>query len=233
MRQQNLQRQQRSLQFTMNEPHRAAGEFDFLERPLIGSEKAFVTPSPAIVFGRRFRREPLRRKDVGQEPNVVLGLPFGRHTNQPTQKRLLLLLLDCFRPVVDQAFLPLLDGRFIQGLLANLRRHPQQTRLAVLENRAGQFIAHRGRIGHDQGIHRQQGQHLSQVQPFVGGSLADPPAPQQPRSEVDEGITQAVGADASLLPLPMWASSSAERGHSIRDPSQPIGTKPSIVSRSA
>ena len=80
-----------------------------------------------------------------------------------------------------------LDGRFIQGVQANLRRHPQQKRLAVLENREGQFIAHRGRIGHDQGIHRQQGQHLSQVQPFVGGSLADPPAPQQPRSEVDEG----------------------------------------------
>ena len=77
MRQQNLQRQQRSLQFTMNEPHRAAGEFDFLERPLIGSEEAFVTPSPAIVLGRRFRREPLRRKDVGQEPNVVFGLSFG------------------------------------------------------------------------------------------------------------------------------------------------------------
>src|SRR5208337_2053182 len=34
VRQQNLQRQQRSLQFTMNEPYRAAGEFDFLERPL-------------------------------------------------------------------------------------------------------------------------------------------------------------------------------------------------------
>ncbi len=141
----------------MNEPDRAAGKFDFLERPFISSEEALVAPSPAIEFGRRFRREPLRTEDVGQEPDIVFGLPLGLDTNQPTHERWLLLLLDGFRPVVDQAFLPLLDGSFIQRVQANLRRHPQQKRLLVLEDRAGQFIAHIGRIGHDQGLRRQEG----------------------------------------------------------------------------
>src|SRR5258708_36053834 len=50
--QQNLQGQQGSFQFTMNELHRTTGEFEFLERPLVGSEQTFVSPPPAVEFGR-------------------------------------------------------------------------------------------------------------------------------------------------------------------------------------
>ena len=55
-----------------------------------------------------------------------------------------------------------------------------------MENGPGQFITQVGGIRHNQCLRRQQAQHLPQVQPFVSGSFADPPRPQQPQSEMDE-----------------------------------------------
>src|SRR5579862_2660678 len=64
--QQNLQGQQGSFQFTMDELHRTTGEFEFLERPLVGSEQTFVSPPPAVELRRRLHREPLRVENVRQ-----------------------------------------------------------------------------------------------------------------------------------------------------------------------
>src|SRR5580704_8407453 len=82
--QQYLQGQQRAFQFAMDELHRAAGKFEFLERPFVGSEQTFVSPPPAIEFGRCSRRQLLGIENVGEQPDVIHYLARGLYANEPT-----------------------------------------------------------------------------------------------------------------------------------------------------
>ena len=51
--------------------------------------------------------------------------------------------------------------------------------------------------------------------------------------KLTKAITHSVGADLSFLDFPKLCSNSAVRGHSIREPSHPNGSQPSVVIRSA
>src|SRR5262249_37618363 len=106
MRQQQLQRQQRRLRLTMHQAYRPAGERELVDRSLVYSEYPFIPPTTAVGLRRRLHRQARGVEDIGQQPDVVLGLTAGRHADQPTGDRRQLLLLNVDRPVVDQALIP-------------------------------------------------------------------------------------------------------------------------------
>ena len=109
----------------MDELDRAAGKFEFLERPLIGSKQTFISPPPAVKFRRRFQRQPVGIENVCQQPDVVFGLTRGLDANEPAQQRRLFCFLRRFRPIIDQSFLPVFQGRVVNRVQPVLGRHSQ------------------------------------------------------------------------------------------------------------
>src|SRR5271163_698158 len=92
MSQQNLQREQRRLGLAMNQPNRAAGELELIDRTFVNAKRALISPAPAVELRRRRQRQPCRIEDVGQEPDVVLGLAFGGYADQSAGDRRLVRL---------------------------------------------------------------------------------------------------------------------------------------------
>src|SRR5262249_22324704 len=87
LRQATPHRQQRRLGLAMHQANRPAGQRELVDRSLVDPKYAFISPSPAVKLRRRLGRQPRRIKDVGQQPDVVLGLATGRHPDQPAGDR--------------------------------------------------------------------------------------------------------------------------------------------------
>ena len=72
--QQQLGCQQGALRFPVNRRHGSTMQLHHVQCSFVGSEKAFVFPSPTILKSRTFGRQPPRRQHAGQQPHVVLFL---------------------------------------------------------------------------------------------------------------------------------------------------------------